>query len=82
MRYHPIPSRKQLSSHQACTGNFRCWQEPAVFLYFEADRNDFWAIFVTKSQFRIRKEKHNTSNGVSSHVPSCTAIYRDTACHT
>ena len=77
MRYHPISSillpRKQLPSKQAQRGNFRCRQEPAVFPYPEAYRNNFRAIFVTKCQFRMDKGKRNHSNGGSSHVPSCTA---------
>src|SRR5262249_44597984 len=44
------------------------------FPYPEAQRNDFRAIFTTKCQFRLDKGKHNSSNGASSHVPSCTAI--------
>src|SRR5262245_39863779 len=55
-------------------GNFPYRQEPAVFPYSEAQRNDFRAIFVTKCQFRIDKGKHNHSNGVSSHVPSLSVM--------
>jgi hypothetical protein len=46
-------SRKLLSTHHAPSGNLRCRQEPAVFLYSEANRNDFRTIFVTKCQFRM-----------------------------
>jgi hypothetical protein len=74
VRYHPILStallRKQLSSHRAPRGNCRYREEPAVFLPSAVRRSDFWAIFMTKCQFRMEKGKHKTSNGVSSHVPS------------
>ena len=62
-------------AHHAPSGNFRCRQEPAVFRHCEAKRNDFRAIFVTKCQFQMEKGKHNTSNGVSSHLPSRRAFY-------
>ena len=72
VRYHPISSislpRKQLPSQQAQRENFRWRQEPAVFPYSELQRNDFWASFVTKCQFRMDKGKRNPSNGVLSHV--------------
>jgi len=74
VQYHPILStallRKQLSSHRAPRGNCRYREEPAVFLPSAVRRSDFWAIFMTKCQFRMEKGKHKTSNGVSSHVPS------------
>ena len=79
MRYHPILSialpRKWLPSHLAQIGNFPCRQEPAVFPPFEAKRDDFRAMFVTKCQFRMEKGKHHTANGVSSHVPSRRAYW-------
>ena len=78
MRYYPISSIplscKQLPFQQAQRGNFRCRQEPAVLTRSEAKRIDFQSMFVAKCQFRIEKGKHNTSNGVSSHVPSLSVM--------
>src|SRR5262245_16121753 len=54
--------------------SFPLRQEPAVFTSFGVKRLDFGAVLLAKCQFRMERGKHNTSNGVSSHVPSCRAI--------
>jgi len=55
-------------------GHCSCRQEPAVFPYPETHRDDGRAMFVTQCQFRMDTGKHHHAHGVSSHVPSPTAI--------
>ena len=49
-------------------------KQTVIYFLWAMKLADFGAIFVTKCQFRMDKGKHNPLNGVSSHVPSCTAI--------